>query len=315
MPEGIQPPPFKSRFPFFSSRVEKQVLHALRFINHIQSEPISSVLRTAFGAVMVSFSNYSYEPSLGSRTAAGKPLVEDADVARILMDKLSQIRADISWIQQETKGSRLGKGRVIHSNFFEADGNLKADSIDLMVTSPPYMNNYHYVRNTRPQLYWLNFISSPAEQKHMETGNFGQYWQVVRDAAPMSLKFELPELEEILKELRSIRQERGSYGGPGWANYVASYFNDCSRFMGSLKRALKRRGVAVIVIGNSVIQGLDIRTEKILAEIGSGQGLVVEGIYCIREKRVGSSIVNSSVRQGEGTKAVLSESAVVLRNS
>jgi DNA modification methylase len=314
LPEGIHPPPFKSRLPFFSPKVEKQMLHALRFINRIESKPISSLFRTAFGAVMVSFSNYSYEPSLGSRVAAGKPLVEDADVARILMDKLSQIRTDTAWIQEETKGNRLGKGRVVHSNFFEVDGNLKADSIDLMVTSPPYMNNYHYVRNTRPQLYWLNFISSPADQKRMETGNFGQYWQVVRNAPPVGLKFELPELEKTLKELRGKRPERGSYAGAGSANYVASYFNDCFRLMSSLKRALTRHGVAVIVIGNSVIQGLDIRTEQILADIGSMQGLILEGIDCIREKRVGTSIVNSSVRQGDGTKAVLSESAVVLRN-
>jgi hypothetical protein len=44
----------------------------------------------------------------------------------------------------ESVASRLGEGRVIHSNFFEADGNLKADSVDLMVPSPPFMNNQEF---------------------------------------------------------------------------------------------------------------------------------------------------------------------------
>jgi hypothetical protein len=262
---------------------------------------------------MVSFSNYSYEPSLGSRLAAGKPLIDNADVAQILLGKLYQMRTDIAWVQEETKGKSLGGGEVVHSNFFQGNTRIDPDSVDLMVTSPPYMNNYHYVRNTRPQLYWLNFVSSPAEQKYLETQNFGPYWQNVREAAPIALKFELRDLEKILKKLRETRVDKGAYGGPGWANYVASYFNDCFRFMAALNRLLAPGGVGVVVIGNSIIQGLDIRTERILGQIGAMQGLALEGIYCIREKRVGASITRSCVRYGERNNAVLSEWAVVVK--
>jgi len=314
IPSRIHPPPFfKSRIPFFSPNVERQVLRALEFINHINSSEIANLFRTAFGAVMVSFSNYSYEPSLGSRSAVGKPLIENADVGQVLLAKLFQMRTDIAWMQEETKGKILGKGRVIQSDFFKANGHLEPETVDLMITSPPYMNNYHYVRNTRPQLYWLNFISSPSEQKYLEIGNFGQYWQTVRESSPIPLAFEHHELEKTLKNLREIRPDKRAYGGPGWANYVASYFNDSYRFMSSLKAFLSHGGVGVIVIGNSIIQGLDIRTEGILGEIGAMQGLILEGVYCIREKRVGASITQSSVRQGERNKAVLSESAVVVR--
>jgi hypothetical protein len=182
-----------------------------------------------------------------------------------------------------------------------------------MVTSPPYMNNYHYVRNTRPQLYWLNFIASPGEQKRLETHNFGQYWQTVRDAEPVALTFTHHELEATLQQLRATRTVRGAYGGPGWGNYVATYFNDCCRFMGALKHVLARRGVGVVVIGNSIIQGIDIRTERLLGEIAIMQGLHLEGVYCIRDKRVGASITQSSVRQGVRSQATLSEFAVVVR--
>ena len=223
------------------------------------------------------------------------------------------MRTDIAWVQEETRGKSLGRGEVIHSDFFQANGRVEPGTVDLMVTSPPYMNNYHYVRNTRPQLYWLSFVSCPSEQKYLETQNFGPYWQNVREAAPVALKFELRELEKTLKRLRETRADKGAYGGPGWANYVASYFNDCFRFMSALKRLLTSGGVGVVVIGNSIIQGLDIRTEKILGEIGVMQGLTLEGIYCLREKRVGASITQSSVRYGERNNAVLSEWAVVVR--
>jgi len=34
------------------------------------------------------------------------------------------------------------------------------------------MNNYHYVRNTRPQIFWLSLISSPKELRQLEEANF-----------------------------------------------------------------------------------------------------------------------------------------------
>jgi len=312
-PRSTTPARFKSCLPFFSPAIEKQVLHALDFINTIASEPIANLCRAAFGAVMVSFSNYSYEPSLGSRPAAGKPLIEAADVNRILLGKLHQMRTDIAQVQSATRGQRLGSGRVINADFFHAHEELEPGSVDVMVTSPPYMNNYHYVRNTRPQLYWLNFIASPGEQKYLETHNFGQYWQTVRDAEPVTLSFAHRELATTLEQLRTTRTAQGAYGGPGWANYVATYFNDCFRFTEVLKHVLAPRGVGVVVIGNSIIQGIDIRTERLLGEIAVMQGLSLEGIHCIRDKRVGASITQSSVRQGARSTATLSEFAVVVR--
>jgi hypothetical protein len=312
-PADVVPPPLKSRLPFFSPKVERQVLHALAFMNGIGSEIIANLFRIAFGAVIVGISNYSYEPSLGSRPAAGKPLVEDADVAQVLLSKLQTMRADIAWMQKEMPGEYFGLGRVINGDFFSANEKLAEASIDLMVTSPPYMNNYHYVRNTRPQLYWLNFISSPGQQKHLETHNFGQYWQTVRDIEPINLAFEHPGLDKILLQLRKTRLDKGAYGGPGWANYVTAYFNDCYRFVSVLKRVLAYGGTGVIVVGNSIIQGIDIRIEQIIGEIGALQGLIVEGVHCVREKRVGASITKSSVRQGQKSRATLSEFAVILR--
>jgi hypothetical protein len=312
-PIDVTTPPFKSRLPFFSPAIHSQTLHLLAFIKALRASHIADLFRVAFGAVMVSFSNYSYEPSLTSRPAAGKSLIEDADVGQIMLAKLSQMRADIALLQAEAELRSFGASRVINTDFFSADNEAPTGTINLMVTSPPYLNNYHYVRNTRPHLYWLNFISTPNEQKRLETNNFGQYWQTVRDAEAIALGFEHRELERILRQLRETRVEKGAYGGPGWANYVASYFNDCFRFMAKLRRALARGGIGVIVIGNSIIQGLDIRTEKILGEIGVEQGLLLEGVYRIREKRVGASITQSSVRQGDRSKAVLSEFAVVVK--
>ena len=199
---SFAPPRFRSRIPFFSPMIENQVFQALAFISTIEDNAVRDLFRVAFGSVMVSFSNYTYEPSLSTRPGAGKPRIDDADVAETLLAKLRQMQSDIDWLRAQAGEVGIGDGAVHNEDFFERNNRLEDGSIHLLVTSPPYLNNYHYARNTRPQLYWLGLISSPSEQKFLEEKNFGTFWQIARTKDPIALNFKHHELEDILARLR-----------------------------------------------------------------------------------------------------------------
>jgi len=308
---AVAPQAFQSRIPFYSENVKNQVLHALAFTAKITDDRVRKLFQIAFGSVMVSFSNYTYEPSLSTRVGAGKPLIEDADVAATLLEKLRHMRADIEWLRSEAIKTRPGNGKVYSEDFFTGNPRVESGSVDLMLTSPPYLNNYHYARNTRPQLYWLGLISSPEEQRPLEERNFGTFWQIAREKDDVPLAVEHRGLQRILAVLRKLNPEKGQYGGRGWANYAASYFNDCDRFLTVLKRVLAPGGTGVIVVGNSILQGVNVPVQDLIGDIAKMHGLAVEGIYRLRNKRVGNSITASSVRSGT-SKATLSESSVVI---
>ena len=313
-PRNSPPDGFKSRIPFFSPAVERKVLFTIDYLDGLEPR-IREIFNVAVSSVLVDFSNYSYEPSLGSRPAAGKSLVYDADVGKIILAKLGQMLEDIEEFQSELSSRRHRPDWQVHEcSFFESDGLVRPGSVDLVVTSPPYMNNYHYVRNSRPQLFWSGLIESSAELKRLETGNFGKYWQTVRGGPPIDLEPRLPDLEETLAELRGVNESKGVYGGTGWANYVATYMNDLDRLCNRLGRLLRPGGSAVIVVGNSMIQGREIKVEEYLCRIGELQGLSVLGVSKLRD-RVGSSIVNSGSRLQTKRKSPLYDAAVVLRRS
>ncbi|MEW6667001.1 MAG: hypothetical protein AB1512_17500 [Thermodesulfobacteriota bacterium] len=225
------------------------------------------------------------------------------------------MRADILWVQNEFNGSPPARDHVIYNEDFlaNAEGRLGENAVDLMITSPPHMNNYHYVRNSRPHMYWLSLVTNRDETRHLEEMNFGKFWQTVRAAPKVDLEFRTDELVKKLDELRCIRSERGPYGGPGWANYVATYINDSQRFLRTLHRVLRPNGIGVIVVGNSIIQGMEFDVDGILAEMASAVGYRVEKILRLRDKRVGASITQSAVRRGKQNGAVLYESAVVIQ--
>ena len=86
------------------------------------------------------------------------------------------------------------------------------------------------------------------------------------------------------------------YGGNGWANYAAAYFNDCLKFAEGIKFALKPGGRAFVVIGNSILQGILIPTDKYFGQISESIGLELIQIDVPRATRVGNSIIQSGVR-------------------
>jgi hypothetical protein len=309
------PARFRSRIPFFSPPVEAKFLYALRRVSTLL-EPDRSLFRTALGATMVSYSNYTYEPSLSSRPGAGKPLIPNASVGLAVCRKLDEMREDIEQVQDRYGPVwRWRERHVFHSSYF--DSQLRDKSVSLLVTSPPYMNNYHYVRNTRPQLYWLGLVSGPDELQELERASFGRFWQTVRQGPRVDLAFDFPELTGVLDHLRAQRPEKGHYGGAGWANYVATYCNDVDRFVEIVERQLAPGGHAVIVVGNSIIQGMEFRVDHLIAQIAERRGLHVEDIHIVRTKRVGNSIIDSAVRNGQegGHKqqTQLYDAAVILR--
>jgi hypothetical protein len=314
-PRTPAPDGFRGRTQLFSPAVEQKVLWALEFIFAVKETPIRELFLLAFGAVMISFSNYSYEPSLTRRASVGKSDIEDADVAEVIFDKLSHMLNDCEEVQRLFHNSSARPtAQLFPESNLAATKRVKKSSIDLIVTSPPYLNNYHYPRNTRPQIAWLRLGKGSGYSAANEDESFGKFWQTARTQPKQSLSFDMPELTGVIEQIRGQNPDKGVYGGFGWANYAATYFNDTDKFCSVISNVLKPGSAAVVVLGNSIIQGINVRTDEWFGKVGERHGMALEDIHIVRTKRNGNSIIRSAVRTDAAPqKAMLYESAVVLR--
>jgi DNA modification methylase len=296
-PKNSPPSGFKTRSDFYSEQVLHKVLLFHDFIDSIEDVTIKDIFKVVFAATMVRYSNYSYEPSLGRRTSSGKEEIQDFPVLQTITGTLGEVLEDIIWFQSSLQDKQV-HAQVINDSYFQYAHYLAPQSIDLVITSPPYLNNYHYNRNTRPQLYWLDYAKSPQDFKTLENSNFGKYWQTVREQKHLGLSFSLPDtdIEERLDTLRALNPEKKIYGGNGWANYAASYFNDCYKLATGIHHVLKRGGTALVVLGNSILQGVLIPTDQYFGKIAESVGLELVKIDIPRNTRVGNSIIQSNVR-------------------
>lgn len=134
-------------------------------------------------------------------------------------------------------------------------------SIDLVLTSPPYLNAIDYLRGHRLSLVWLGYRLS--ELRAIRAISIGAERQPDSlDAASMFGEIQYAMCNPTLLNSRDLAM-------------VARYSEDIYRMMSEISRVLKRSGRATLVIGNSCIRGTFIRNSDGIIRAASMVGLRV----------------------------------------
>ena len=158
----------------------------------------------------------------------------------------------------ETKGARAaplpGDARAMP---------LKNEVIDLIVTSPPYANAIDYMRAHKFPLVWLgasvvNLTELRARYIGSEKINGAQYAG-------------LPDkTESIIQELAKRDTKKSSI--------LQKYFTEMQAVLAEMYRVLRKDSPAIVVVGPSMMRGIDVQTHHCLAEIAQETGFSVAGV-------------------------------------
>lgn len=138
---------------------------------------------------------------------------------------------------------------------------LPSDSIDVAVTSPPYLNAVDYPRANQLQIYWLGLWKdklSKLKQLYVGTEQVSakEYMHLVR--------YGILSLDEILKKIYQVDKKR-SY-------VVYKYFSDmCKNFL-EVKRILKPGGHYCVTVADNVVRKILVPTHAVLMDIAKEVG-------------------------------------------
>ena len=135
---------------------------------------------------------------------------------------------------------------------------LRDSSVDLVITSPPYLNAIDYLRCSKFSLVWMGY--SVGELRRLRSTTVGT--EVGMDARDDH------ETQRILSELKlqpklPARQEA----------MLARYINDMQRAVNETSRVLAGDGRAVYVVGENTVRGTFIRNGTIMEAVASNAGL------------------------------------------
>jgi tRNA G10 N-methylase Trm11 len=139
---------------------------------------------------------------------------------------------------------------------------LAANSIPLIVTSPPYGSAQKYIRASSLSLNWLGFVS-PRELSALEGRSIGRehapgIHEVTTDRIPKSFT-------SLLNDIKSINALRH--------HITAQYLHDMRDALEESARVLASGGKLILVLGNNHVCGKQLRNDEYCIEILEGLGL------------------------------------------
>jgi DNA modification methylase len=189
--------------------------------------------------------------------------------------------------------------RNIFSDDFpvEAKKRLKEDSVDLIVTSPPYGDSHTTVAYGQFSRLSLLMLGYPNEQTlEVDKRSIGGR----KNGTTIVSK----TLEEVVGQMHQEVRKRE----------VHNFFVDLSRCMTNLSKVLAPDGRACFVLGNRTVNGVRIPADKILIEIGEGVGLSKENVFYreIPNKRIPSKSSPTNIA-GKKVDTMNKESIVILK--
>ena len=170
---------------------------------------------------------------------------------------------------------------------------LNEASVDLVITSPPYLNNYDYADRTRLELYFLGWaktwqdiirqireklITSSTTQVRRSESNEEPLSNELRELATSVYK----ELKTKITQLSYIRHSKN--GRKSYDLMVAGYFNDMLQVLKQVYRVLKPKAPFVLVLGDSAPYGVHIPTDIYLGEIAVSLGFQRYTIQTLRKR-------------------------------
>jgi DNA modification methylase len=141
---------------------------------------------------------------------------------------------------------------------------LPDNSVDLIVTSPPYASNaIDYMRAHKFSLVWFGYPIDDLGQKRKE---------YIGGEAVMDVQFEQlpPVAATTVQEIANLDPKKG--------RVLHRYYSEMTRTLREMYRVLRPGRTAAVVVGSSIMRGRDTRTDQCLADIGKVIGFEVPRI-------------------------------------
>jgi SAM-dependent methyltransferase len=139
---------------------------------------------------------------------------------------------------------------------------IENESIDLVLTSPPYLNAIDYMRCSKFSLVWMGY-------------NIDELRQIRGDSIGAEASFKAASDSECVTSLIRQLKLTPELSGRNHA-LLARYVWDMERALSETARVLRRGGRAVYVVGDSTIKGTFIRNSVIVSTVAQRHGLSLQ---------------------------------------
>lgn len=232
--------------------------------NLVQEKTLKSFFDLAISSIIVPVSNVNYGPGFGVAKAK-----IDVDVLDVFTKKINRMISDMLLVKDNQRKTSV---EIKHGDSREITKHFAVESVDLMITSPPYPGDHEYTKHTRLELIFMGYASDIHEfrtiKKRMIRGSTTNIYKEDIDGQHVKHFQSIQKVTKLIEQ-RLIDDNATSGFEKLYTRLVWEYFGGMYRMLTETKKVLKRGGkISLLVSDSHAFKMVHILTANILAEIG-----------------------------------------------
>jgi hypothetical protein len=237
--------------------------------------PANDLLRLAFCQTLIECSNANFGHQSMS-LAGGKARASGASVVTEGLERAFERVALAARVSLPRTRRRIERVDARHLHTV-----LPSAHYGAVITSPPYANRMSYVRELRPYMYWLGYLTDKAQAGALDWSAIGGTWGVA--TSNLTRWTPDPELPIRYRGFATRRAEIARHS-PLLANYVHKYCQDMLEHVRSLAQVMRRSGSLFLVVGNSKFYDVVLPIQDILARMLEDNGFTDVELETLRKR-------------------------------
>ena len=253
-----------------------EIRHAIK--KNVDDENYRNLFTIALASIIVQSSNlFRNGKCLSYRKDWKEKLYSRRDVHNLFVDKLNSIFHDdiriISLNKSKINNSCLCYLGDVRKNIKKVpDG-----EIDLIITSPPYLNSRDYTDIYMLELKVLQLINSHEELRLLRK-------KTLRSHVQVSYENIIPIDNERLRTcLKKMSDKISKIWNSDVINMICAYFEDMQFLFSEFSKKMKKGGVIYFNVANSAYYGVEVPVDYIIADIAESCGFKVREIRKARD--------------------------------
>lgn len=239
--EDSEIPQFHNRDHWFQKNVQAELTWLKKLIKrNSHNESIANFLNLCFSAIIVKISNQDGE----TRWKAVEKNISDGYTIHIFRNTLFK-NIKKSEALKSILNIEPHKATIFTAQAFDVPNLIGEPCIDLIVTSPPYLNSYDYYLYHKLRMFWLGY-------NHKKV-----------------------QAEEIGSRNKHCDNKES----------IDTFIDSMTKAMKAFKNILKNNGICAMVVGDSIFRGQLVNMSEIYIKIAANSGFRLQDIASYNQRK------------------------------
>lgn len=274
------------------------IRYAIRTV--VDDERYRNLFTIALASIILQASNvFRNGKCLSYKKGWKSKIISRNDVHQLFIDKLDTVIAEDVKILASQPVTVSNIDLCCFGDVRRSIEIVPDNTLDLIITSPPYLNSRDYTDIYMLELKVLQLVNSHEDLQKLRKSTLRSHVQVKYS------KVKPIENARLKNCLSDMKDSKSKCWNSDILNMICGYFEDMQELFEAFSRKLKQGGVVYFNVANSAYYGVEVPVDAIIADIAEDCGLKVREIRKARD-------IKTSPQQSKLLGKKLHESVIVI---